>query len=69
MWLVADAPTKHAAKSAKRLMEPSMSESQEIFQRTGDAVILHNCPTAALDVSVRMEYDAGLVDNLCQKCK
>jgi hypothetical protein len=44
-------------------------ESREIFQRTEDATVLHNCPIAVLGAPIRMEYDAGLADDLCQKCK
>ena len=47
----------------------NVCESQEIYQHTEDAIVLHNCSTVVLGASVRMEYDAGLVDNLCQKCK
>src|ERR1700733_1911541 len=47
----------------------NVCESQEIFQHTEDAIVLHNCSTVVLGASVRMEYDAGLVDNLCRKCK
>jgi hypothetical protein len=47
----------------------NVCESQEIFQYTEDAIAFYNCPTVVLGASVRMEYDAGLVDNLCRKCK
>jgi hypothetical protein len=42
----------------------NVCESKEISQRTGDAIVLHNCPIAVLDALVRMEYDAGLADDL-----
>jgi hypothetical protein len=47
----------------------NVCESQESLQRTGDAIVLHNCPIVVLGAPVRMEYDAGLADDLCQKCK
>jgi len=38
----------------------NVCESQEILQRTGDAIVLHICPIAVLGSPVCMEYDAGL---------
>jgi hypothetical protein len=44
-------------------------ESQATFQRTMDAIALHNSSIVALGAPVRMDRDTGLADNLYQKRK
>jgi|ERR1700722_1706456 len=62
-------PNQACGRVCQKIDGINVYESQEIFQRTGDTIVPHNCPIAALGAPVRMEYDAGLADDLCQKCK